>query len=138
MNSILLLAFAAPLLSEPATVNPLLAASNWLEGTLLGAVATAVAVIAVALQGLLLLTGRLQARRGLTLLAGCFLLFGAGTISSGLRSVLGDGDRGREEAAVAPPPPPPLPPVTVAPPPTPMPPSRPYDPYAGAAVPGQH
>jgi len=137
MMSAIVLTFAATPLSEPAAINPLLSASNWLESTLLGTFATAIAVIAVAAQGLMLLTGRLQARRGMALLAGCFLVFGASTIANGIRSVLGDGDRSGKVAAVARAPEP-LPSMMVTAPPLPTRTSRPYDPYAGAAVPSHN
>lgn len=65
--------------------NVLLAAARWIESLLLGPLATSVAVIAVAWVGLLMLTGRVNVRRGLTVILGCFILFGAGAIAHGLR-----------------------------------------------------
>lgn len=134
MSSEFILSFATVALSDPSQTSPFLAASDWLEGTLLGSIATTVAVIAVAAQGAMLLTGHLSARRGLTLLAGCFILFGSATLSNGILSVLGVGDRALARETPPPPVEPP-PPLMVIATPTPMPPSRPYDPYAGAAVP---
>lgn len=64
--------------------NALLAAGRWIEALLLGPLATSVAVIAVASVGLLMLTGRVNVRRGLTVILGCFILFGAGAIAQGL------------------------------------------------------
>nr|WP_116237418.1 TrbC/VirB2 family protein [Parasphingopyxis lamellibrachiae] len=64
----------------------LLTAASWIEGTLLGALATIVAVLAVAGIGLLMLQGRLVLRDGARVLIGCFILFGASSIASGLRS----------------------------------------------------
>ncbi|RZJ19398.1 MAG: hypothetical protein EON91_01555 [Brevundimonas sp.] len=65
--------------------NVLLAAVRWIEALLLGPLATSVAVIAVASIGLLMLAGRVNVRRGLTVILGCFILFGAGAIAQGLR-----------------------------------------------------
>jgi type IV secretion system protein VirB2 len=61
----------------------------WLQGTLLGNVATAVAVIAVAMVGFMMLTGRMNWRFGATVIIGCFILFGAGTIVAGIQSAAG-------------------------------------------------
>jgi type IV secretion system protein VirB2 len=71
---------------DPAGSNVLLAGVNWLQGTLLGNVATAVAVIAVAAVGFMMLTGRLNWRYGATVILGCFILFGAAAIVGGIRS----------------------------------------------------
>lgn len=68
---------------QPLGSNPIWAAANWLEGTLLGSVATAIAVIAVACVGLAMLTGRTDVRRAAHVLFGCFIIFGASTIASG-------------------------------------------------------
>ena len=62
---------------------------GWLQGTLLGTVATVAAVIAVAAVGFMMLTGRLDWRRGLTVVVGCFIIFGAGAIVAGLRQASG-------------------------------------------------
>lgn len=65
--------------------NVLLAAARWIEALLLGPLATSIAVVCVASIGLLMLTGRVNVRRGLTVIMGCFILFGAGAIAQGLR-----------------------------------------------------
>ncbi len=75
-------AFAA----DPQGSGPILAALVWLQGTLLGNVATAVAVIAVAMVGFMMLTGRLNWRFGATVIVGCFILFGSAAIVSGIQS----------------------------------------------------
>lgn len=54
----------------PATVR-------WIEGALLGSVATGVAVLAVAFVGYGMLAGRLDWRTGLRVVLGVFILFGA-------------------------------------------------------------
>ena len=74
---------------DPAGSNVILTAVNWLQGTLLGNVATAVAVIAVGATGLMMLTGRIDWRRGATVILGCFIVFGAAAIVAGIRSVTG-------------------------------------------------
>lgn len=78
--------YAAP---DPAGSGPILGAVSWLQGTLLGNVATAVAVIAVAAIGFMMLTGRINWRYGATVVVGLFVLFGAGSIVGGIRSVAG-------------------------------------------------
>ena len=87
-RSILFIPVAAQAQStaDPAGSGPIVAALGWLEGTLLGNVATAVAVIAVAMVGFMMLTGRLNWRFGATVIIGCFVLFGASAIVSGIRS----------------------------------------------------
>ena len=71
---------------DPAGSGPIVAALGWLQGTLLGNVATAVAVIAVAMVGFMMLTGRMNWRFGATVIVGCFVLFGASAIVSGIQS----------------------------------------------------
>jgi len=43
-------------------------------------------VIAVAMVGFMMLTGRMNWRFGATVIIGCFILFGAGTIVAGIQS----------------------------------------------------
>lgn len=64
----------------------LVSAVQWLQGTLLGTVATVAAVIAVASVGFLMLTGRINWRYGVTVIIGCFILFGAASIVAGIQS----------------------------------------------------
>jgi type IV secretory pathway VirB2 component (pilin) len=75
--------------TDPAGSSPILAALQWVQGTLLGEIATTAAVIAVAAVGFLMLTGRIEWRRGLTVVLGCFIIFGAAAIVAGIRSVAG-------------------------------------------------
>lgn len=77
---------AAP---DPAGSGPVLGAVEWLQGTLLGNVATAVAVIAVAAVGFMMLTGRINWKYGATVVLGLFILFGAASIVGGIRSAAG-------------------------------------------------
>jgi type IV secretory pathway VirB2 component (pilin) len=72
---------------DPAGSNVILNAVTWLQGTLLGNVATALAVIAVGATGLMMLTGRIDWRRGATVIIGCFIIFGAAAIVAGIRSI---------------------------------------------------
>jgi type IV secretion system protein VirB2 len=74
---------------NPAGSSPLIAALDWVQGTLLGNLATTAAVIAVAAVGFLMLTGRMDWRRGLTVVIGCFIIFGAVSIVAGIRSLAG-------------------------------------------------
>jgi type IV secretion system protein VirB2 len=76
---------------NPQGSGPIVAALLWLQGTLLGNVATAVAVIAVAMVGFMMLTGRMNWRFGATVIIGCFILFGAGAIVSGIQSAAAAG-----------------------------------------------
>jgi type IV secretory pathway VirB2 component (pilin) len=118
-------------LSDPLGSSAVVAAVAWLQGTLLGTVATVLATICVAAVGLMMLSGRVPVRRGLSAILGCFILFGASTIAAGIRdSVTGLGG----DVAWTPPAPAPLPVAAVAPPP-PKPPAPAADPFAGAAVP---
>jgi type IV secretion system protein VirB2 len=73
--------------ANPQGSGPIVAALAWLQGTLLGNVATAVAVMAVAAVGFMMLTGRLNWRFGATVIVGTFILFGAGAIVSGIQGV---------------------------------------------------
>ncbi len=73
-------------LADPAGSGVIVSAVRWLEGTLLGTIATVVAVIAVASVGLLMLTGRINWRYGATVILGCFILFGAASIVAGIQS----------------------------------------------------
>lgn len=73
--------------SDPQGSGPILAALTWLQGTLLGNVATAVAVIAVAMVGFMMLTGRVNWKFGATVILGCFVLFGSAAIVSGIQAV---------------------------------------------------
>jgi type IV secretory pathway VirB2 component (pilin) len=75
--------------ADPQGSGPIVNALAWMQGTLLGNVATAVAVMAVAAVGFMMLTGRLNWRFGATVIVGCFILFGAATIVAGIQSTAG-------------------------------------------------
>ena len=89
--TLLLCMHSAHAQSDPDGSQPILAALSWLQGTLLGNVATSVAVIAVAMVGFMMLTGRLNWRFGASVILGCFVLFGSAAIVSGIRSASGLG-----------------------------------------------
>ncbi|MGE3333809.1 MAG: TrbC/VirB2 family protein [Rhodospirillaceae bacterium] len=73
--------------ADPQGSSPLLAALQWVQGTLLGNLATSAAVIAVAVVGYMMLTGRLEWRRGLMVVVGAFIIFGAVSIVAGIRQL---------------------------------------------------
>ena len=75
--------------ADPLGSGPIVGALQWIQGTLLGNVATAAAVIAVAMVGFLMLSGRMNWRFGATVILGCFILFGAATIVGGIRAAVG-------------------------------------------------
>lgn len=104
------------------SASPIVAAVVWVEQLLLGSVATAIVVIAVAVAGAAMLTGRTNWRRGISIIVGCFVIFGASAVARGLAepsSVQATVDVGA---------PPPVTPI--APPQA----SAGYDPYAGAGL----
>ena len=81
---------------QAATIDPegsgaIVGAVNWLQGTLLGTVATVIAVIAVAMVGFMMLTGRINWRHGAVVIFGCFILFGAASIVAGIRAAATGG-----------------------------------------------
>lgn len=79
-------AAAKVLTSDPAGSGVIVGAVQWLQGTLLGTVATVMAVIAVGVMGFTMLTGRINWRYGATVIFGCFILFGAASIVAGIQS----------------------------------------------------
>jgi len=115
---------------DSTSANPIAAALAWLQGSLLGTVATAVAVIAVAWVGFLMLTGRIDIRRAVQVVFGCFILFGASSIAQGIMGARQGFGAEASSADSSPPlaysaaPPPAYPKAT----------AQPFDPYAGAAV----
>lgn len=115
-------------LTDPPAVSPIADGILWAQGAALGSIATTVAVLTIAAIGLLMLSGRLELRRGITAVIGCFILFGAPGIAAALTGFDGSEQIGQ------PPPPVDSEPLKgsllapVSPPPA-------YDPYAGASVP---
>lgn len=72
--------------ADPAGSGVFVSAVSWLQGTLMGTVATVAAVIAIACVGFMMLTGRINWRYGATVIFGCFILFGAASIVAGIRT----------------------------------------------------
>lgn len=113
---------------QPPDSFVLASAVDWLLGVFLGPVATAIAVIAVASIGFLALSGRVDVRRAMRVILGCFVLFGASSIATAIQSAAGEFSQVTAPPRESSPPPPPVPAVRPPEPPA------PYDPYAGAAV----
>lgn len=74
---------------DPAGSGAISGALYWIQGTLMGTVATVAAVIAIAAVGFMMLTGRISWRYGATVILGCFILFGAASIVAGIRQAAG-------------------------------------------------
>lgn len=77
--------------SDPAGSGQIVGALQWLQGTMLGTVATVAAVMAVAAVGFMMLTGRMNWRYGAVVILGCFILFGAASIVGGIQSAASPG-----------------------------------------------
>jgi type IV secretory pathway VirB2 component (pilin) len=106
--------------------SAIVAAVHWLVAVVQGSVASSIAMIAVAGVGLMMLVGRLDLKRAVRVILGCFLLFGASMVALGLVGAA-HGDAAPAPRDAAPPyHPPDAAPLTAAP-------SSRYDPYAGAA-----
>jgi type IV secretion system protein VirB2 len=71
---------------DPQGSGVIVGAISWLQGTLMGTVATVTAVIAVASVGFMMLTGRMNWRHGAIVVLGCFILFGSASIVAGIRA----------------------------------------------------
>jgi type IV secretory pathway VirB2 component (pilin) len=114
-------------LSDVPPVSTISNAVNWISDLLFGPLATAIAVIAIAWIGIAMLSGRIDIRRGLSVIFGCFLLFGARGVADGLTSSEFNENQ-QSISTVSPPPNFPIPPPTAANN------TNAFDPYAGAAV----
>jgi type IV secretion system protein VirB2 len=79
-------AFAQELSTDPQGSGVVVNAMRWMQGTMMGTVATVAAVIAIASVGFLMLTGRINWRHGAVVILGCFILFGAASIVAGIQS----------------------------------------------------
>lgn len=84
-------AFAQISGADPQGSGVIINAVDWLQGTLMGTVATVAAVIAVACVGFMMLTGRVNWRHGAVVILGCFILFGAASIVAGIRTAATGG-----------------------------------------------
>jgi type IV secretion system protein VirB2 len=121
-------------LADPSGSSAIVGAVLWLQNTLLGTVAVTVAVICVAFVGFMMLSGRVNIRYGLSVIGGCFILFGASSIVAGIQASVAMASPGYASPLPARPAP-----QVALPPPVTLPPrsDRPsnYDPYAGASLP---
>lgn len=115
-------------LADPPTGSPIADGILWVQGAALGSTATTIAVLAVAAVGLLMLSGRLELRRGITTVLGCFILFGASDVVAALT----DQAISQPAAPLSEPASTDLLANRLTSPPLPV---APYDPYAGASVP---
>lgn len=118
------------LISAREDGNALLRAAQWIESLVQGPLVVSIAILAIAAIGFSMLSGRISAPRGLTIVLGCFVVFGAPAIAHGIASA---ASKVAGESSLEPPievvrsepqftPPPPSPPPVNA------------DPYAGASV----
>ncbi len=112
-------------LFEAGGGTPMVESARWMEGVLLGEIALGLCVIAVALVGALMLTGRLPLRESARIVVGCFVLLGAPVIAAGFV-----GDLSEPNVASAPPPPVTVPTESKRPD---LPPAD-FDSYAGASL----
>ena len=79
-------AYSASLIESNGT-RPFEAAIGWVNAVLIGELAVGLCVMAVAIIGLLMLTGRLPVRKGARVILGCFVLLGAPAIAGELMQV---------------------------------------------------
>ena len=101
------------------------AAVAWISSLLLGGLGTTIAVIAVAIGGFRMLTGRLMIRDGTRIIMGCFILFGAPFIARGLLGAAPPPEPSSQIAAS------PRPKAPSLPSSLPAARNNPFDPYAG-------
>ncbi len=80
----LLMPVAAQAQNDPQGAGPITNAVTWMQGILLGPIATSLAVMAVAAVGFMMLTGRMNWRFGATVIIGVFIVFGAPVIVAGI------------------------------------------------------
>jgi type IV secretory pathway VirB2 component (pilin) len=120
--------------TDSPSPTPIGSAVAWLQGALLGSIATTAAVVAVASVGYLMLTGRIDVRRAVQVVFGCFILFGASSIAQGIMAGVNGLSARQVETPDAGPPLANTPPAAVS---YPQKPAQPFDPYAGAAVPAR-
>ncbi len=112
-------------MTVPPATSAITSSATWISDLVFGSLATTIAIIAVAAVGFAMLSGRINLRRGLSVIFGCFLLFGAKSIATGLQAAA----TSQSLATTANVPPPPN--YTRSAPANPQ---TGYDPYAGASV----
>lgn len=99
----------------------------WVQSAMFGTIASAVAVIAIALVGMAMLGGRIDVRHSIRTVLGCFLIFGAPTIAAAFMALVSVPTAPVIESI------PVATPLALLPPPPPR--EASFDPYAGASVP---
>jgi type IV secretory pathway VirB2 component (pilin) len=87
-------------MSLPAN-NALVAASQWLADVATGSIAVGAATIAVAGVGFAMLAGRVDLRRGATVILGCFILFAAPSLANGFVQWANGGISAAPQTAMA-------------------------------------
>ena len=117
------------MISDQISSSSIVASVLWVRGTLLGTLATSVAVLCVAAIGYEILKGRVPVRRLATVIIGCFILFGASDIAAALSALA------RREPASQIDREPPAPAFAAPLRTNSKSGSDPFDPYAGASVP---
>ena len=71
-------------LTPVGSESALAASIAWINGLLLGSLATGLCVLGVSLVGFLMLMGQIPIRHGMRVILGCFVLLGAPVIAAGL------------------------------------------------------
>ncbi len=108
------------------TLSALIAPTNWVTQLLTGTLGLSIATLAMASVGFLLLRGHLALHRGVQVVLGCFILFGAPMIAHGLMAATGNAHTTPQAVS----------PQVSTPPAVAVPATPPqFDPYAGASVP---
>lgn len=101
----------------------------WVQAALTGTIASSIAVIAIAAVGVGMMSGRIDMRRAVITVLGCFVVFGAPSVAAGILEAAGAGANNAPDVASG---------VVEEPAQLPQIASQPaYDPYAGAAMPVQ-
>ncbi|BDI61754.1 TrbC/VirB2 family protein [Qipengyuania nanhaisediminis] len=67
--------------------DPITSALVWMQSILLGPIATALAVMAIAGVGFMMLTGRMNWRYGATVIIGVFIIFGAPRLVATIQAI---------------------------------------------------
>jgi type IV secretory pathway VirB2 component (pilin) len=105
--------------------NALAQSAQWIAQLATGSIATGAATIAIAAVGFAMLAGRIDLRRGASVIIGCFILFAAPTMARSFLQWAGAGEADRtaayELSSL---------PTTSSGPPV----AQPFDPYAGASL----
>ncbi|PNQ76345.1 hypothetical protein BA950_07660 [Erythrobacter sp. SAORIC-644] len=111
------------LLPPSGSQSSFVEAIEWINGLLLGSLATGLCILAISFVGYLMLFGQITIRHGMRVVLGCFILFGAPLIAAGLSGAWQSASSLPSEPLVY------IPTETREP----LPPAN-YDPYAGASL----